>query len=79
MSTIDKCNSSSRTSPSSPHHLDLTGPIREKFNEEQREESERKRLQRETEERIETSFLFSAQAHPRVELLFDRHGFLFPR
>jgi hypothetical protein len=60
-----------------------TGPIREEFRrqqkEEQREELERKRLQCETEERIEKSFLFSQQAYPRVEPLFDRDGFLFSR
>jgi hypothetical protein len=60
-----------------------TGPTCEEFRreqrEEQREESERKRLQRETEELIETLFLFSQQAYPRVESLFDGHGFLFPR
>jgi hypothetical protein len=60
-----------------------TGPTREEFRreqrEKQREESERKMLQCETEEWIETSFLFSHQAYPRVEALFDRDGFLFPR
>jgi hypothetical protein len=39
----------------------------------------RGRGQRETEERIETSFLFSQQASPRVKPLFERDGFLFPR
>jgi hypothetical protein len=61
----------------------VTGPTREKFRrerrEEHREESERKRLQRETEERIETLFLFSQPADPLAESLFDRDGFLFPR
>jgi hypothetical protein len=60
-----------------------TGPTREEFRErqmeEQSEESERKRLQRETEQRIEKSFLFSQQPYRRVEPLFDRDGFLFPR
>jgi hypothetical protein len=56
-----------------------TGATREELRREQREELERKRLQRETEERIETSFRFSQQAYPRVEPLFDSHGFLFPR
>jgi hypothetical protein len=43
------------------------------------EELERKRLQRESDEWIETSFLFSQQAYPRVEPLFNCHGVLFPR
>jgi hypothetical protein len=53
-----------------------TGPTREEFREEQREESERKRLQLETKQRIETSFLFSQQAYPRLESLFDPDAFV---
>jgi hypothetical protein len=56
-----------------------TGPTREEFKEEQREELERKGLQRETEQWIETSFLFSQQAYARVKPVLDRDGFLFPR
>jgi hypothetical protein len=60
-----------------------TGPTREEFREgqmeEQSEESERKRLQRETDQRIEKLFLFSQHPYRRVEPLFDRDGFLFPR